>query len=113
MRSTKLAPPGEVCEKNLRLAMAREWRWAAVESRRFSRSGRRWWRARSALSTHRVARTRARLLAFAAVAFAALHAPAADALGTAKKRTARAATATTADLAKLMHSFSRRPAGDL
>src|ERR671921_507538 len=101
MRSTKLAPPSDVCEKNLRCAMAREWRWAARESRRFSRSGRRWWRARSALSTHSVARTRARLLAFAALAFAALHAPAAEALGTAKRRTASAATTSTTDLVRL------------
>ena len=113
MRSTKLAPPSEVCEKNLLRAIARECRWAALESLWFSRSGRRRWRARSALSTQSVARTRARLLAFAAVAFAALHAPAAEALGTAKRRTARAATTSPTDLVKLMPYFRRPPARDL
>src|SRR5215213_1573303 len=113
MRSTKLAPPSEVCEKNFRRAIARECRRAALESLRFSRSGRRRWRARSVLSTHSVARTSARLLAFAALAFAALHAPAAKALGTANRRTARVATTVKADLVKLIPLFSRRRAGDL
>ena len=107
MRSTKLAPFGEVWEKKLRRAIARECRWAALESLRFSRSGRRLWRARSTLSTQRVARTRARLLAVEAEAFAAVHAPAAEALGTLTRRTARAATTGAADLEKLMHYLSR------
>ena len=78
--------------RSCRRAMARECRRAALESLRFNRSGRRLWRARSALSTQSVARTRARLLAVDAEAFAAGTLRAAEARGTLKSRTARAAT---------------------
>ena len=59
------------------------------ESLRFRRSGRRPLRARCAFSRHSVARTRARLLAFAGLALAALQAPAADADGAATQHAAR------------------------
>ena len=84
MRSTKSRPFGEVCEKKRLRAMAREWRRAAVRSLRFSRSGRRSWRARSAFSTHRVARISVRFATWSAEAFAEAQPLAADADGAAK-----------------------------
>src|SRR5215204_1626002 len=102
MRSTKLPPSAESCEKNLLRTIAREWRRAAVESLRLSRRGRRSRRARSAFSTHRVARTSARLLASDA-----------EALGTLRSRLARAAATPAAGLEKLMHGVSRCRASDL
>src|SRR5918995_6025851 len=107
MRSTKLAPSAESCEKNRPLTIACEWRRAAVESLRSRRSVPRSRRARSAFSTHRVARTRARLLSWDALASAALHALAAEALGALRSRTARPATTPAVGLEKLIQGVSR------
>jgi hypothetical protein len=63
-----------------------------VESLRFSRRRGRSRRARWAFSTHKVALTRARLLACEAVASAALQAADAEALVRPRRRTARSAT---------------------
>src|SRR5215211_7122156 len=112
MRSTKLAPLGEVCEKKRRRAMARECRRAALESLRLSRSGRRSWRARSPFRTHSVARTRARLLTLLTDALAAAQPVAAEAVGTATSMIRTAATATRG-FDKGMHWFSRHSREDL
>src|SRR5687768_4669962 len=108
MRSTNVDPPGDVCEKKRLRAMAREWRRAAFESLRLKRSGRRSWRARSAFSTHRVARTRTRLLTWLAAAFAELHArPAAEAGGAATSSARAAAATATMGLGRTIHYMSR------
>src|SRR5687768_2477646 len=108
MRSTNVVPAGDVCEKKRLRAMAREWRRAALESRRLSRSGRRSWRARSGVSTHRVARTRTRLLTWLAAEFAELHArPAAEADGAAASSARAAAATATMGLGRTIHYMSR------
>src|SRR5262245_20924813 len=96
MRSRKVSPFGEVCEKKRRRTIARECRREAVPSFPLSRSGRRSWRARLALRMHSVARTSTRLVAVRVVAPAPLQAAEATAAGT--RRASSAIASATQDL---------------
>jgi hypothetical protein len=88
MRSRKLVPASESCEKKCCRTMAREWPRDAVESRLLSRSGRRLCRPRLAFSTQRVARTSVLLPAVSNDPVAPSHAAAADAGERASRRRA-------------------------
>src|SRR3954471_4951034 len=113
MRSAKLAPVRESCEKKWRLAIARECRRAAADSLRLSRSGASRCLARSALRTHRVARTSTRFVALSADAFAEVQARAADAVGAATRRSISAPTSVTGGLGIRIHLVRRYPAREL
>src|SRR4051794_7710244 len=101
MRSTKLPPPSESCEKKCREDMARECPRAAVASFRFSRSGRSPCFERATFRTHSVARTRARLLAVLTEALAELHA--AWEAGAATRASVSANASARASLGKRIH----------
>src|SRR4051794_31036288 len=113
MRSRKLDPFSESCEKKCRRAIAREWRRAAAERRRFSRSVRSPWRARSTFSWQSVALTSARLLAVEIDAFAALQAWAAEAAGAATRTSASARASAVTDQRRGIHYFPRNPTPEL
>src|SRR5215210_6833599 len=103
MRSRKLAPLSESCEKKCLLDIADECPRAAAASFLLRRRGRSLWRFRSTLSVHRVARTSARLLAVLTEALAEAHAPAAEAAGPATRHRTSARTSACAGQKERIH----------